>query len=122
MIFYKCYTLNISSSRDAVLLRVVERLDREESAEVTWHKFRGKPDNRIEKRRSSPPEQREADLYRVFRFQSALPIVVMYADGSGVTSSWFSMNDPVDNILHAADSGRMAQPDAGSRARTECTN
>ena len=40
------------------------RLDREESAEVTWRKFWAGPDCRIEKRRSSPPEQREADLYR----------------------------------------------------------
>lgn len=43
-----------------------------------------------------------------FRFQSALPIVVMYADRSGVTISWFSTNDPVDNILHAADSGHIS--------------
>ena len=74
----------------------------------------GGPDSRIEKRRSSPSEQREADLHKVFRFQSALPIVVMYADRSGVTTPWFSMNDPADNILHAADSGRMAQLDAST--------
>lgn len=37
---------------------------------------------------------------------------VVYADGSGVTAPWFNMNDPADNILHAADPDRMAQLNA----------
>lgn len=34
---------------------------------------------------------------------------VVYADGSGVTAPWFNMNGPADNIVHAADPGRMTQ-------------
>lgn len=36
---------------------------------------------------------------------------------SRVTPPWFSMNDPTDNSLHAASTGRIAQPDAVTRGQ-----